>query len=300
MIKRNILLLACVIFFAAFTLGISAVNSSNVPRRIELLFLGHKSKHHDSEKLADIFTKEYFKAGINITYTTDRDDMNEKTLSQYDGLILYANYDSITPSQEKALLDFVKGGKGFIPIHCASYCFRNSPEVVEMIGGQFKTHGYDSFSSVIIEPNNPVMKGVHNFTTKDETYVHDKISKNIEVLMERVDGDHHEPYTWIRPYGKGRVFYTAYGHDETTFNNPEFLQLVKNGIMWAIGDEVKANLDAFKIADPKYFDGPVPNYEKRDPAPKVQQSLTPAESMSLIQVPVGFELQLFARFSQIN
>jgi putative membrane-bound dehydrogenase-like protein len=294
MIQRNILLLGCIFFFAAFTLGIPAVNSSKVPRRIELLFLGHKSKHHDSEKLADIFTKEYFKAGINITYTTDPNDMNEKTLSQYDGLILYANYDSITSSQEKALLDFVRGGKGFIPIHCASYCFRNSPEVVEMIGGQFKTHGYDSFPSVIIEPNNPVMKGVHNFTTKDETYVHDKISKNIEVLMERVDRDHHEPYTWIRPYGKGRVFYTAYGHDEITFNNPDFLQLVKNGIMWAIGDEVKANLDAFKIADPKYFDGPVPNYEKRDPAPKVQQSLTPAESMSLIQVPVGFELQLFA------
>ncbi len=294
MIKRNFLLFGCIILFAAFTLGVPVVNSSAVPRRIELLFLGHKSKHHDSEKLADILTKEYFKAGINISYTTDPDDMNEKTLSQYDGLILYANYDSITPSQEKALLDFVKGGKGFIPIHSASYCFRNSPEVVEMIGGQFKTHGYDSFPSVIIEPDNPVMKGVHNFTTKDETYVHHKISKNIEVLMERVDGDHHEPYTWIRPFGKGRVFYTAYGHDDNTFNNPEFLQLVKNGIMWAIGDEAKANLDAYKIADPKYFDGPVPNYEKKDPAPKVQQSLKPEESMSLIQVPVGFELQLFA------
>lgn len=294
MMHRNFLLLGCVILFTAFTLGIPVVNSSNVPRRIELLFLGHKSKHHDSEKLADIFTKEYFKAGINISYTTDPDDLNEKNLAQYDGLILYANYDSITPSQEKALLGFVKGGKGFIPIHCASYCFRNSPEVVEMIGGQFKTHGYDSFPSVILEPNNPVMKGVHNFTTKDETYVHDKISKNIEVLMERVEGGHHEPYTWIRPYGKGRVFYTAYGHDDNTFNNPEFLQLVKNGIMWAIGDQAKADLAGFKLADPKYSDGPVPNYEKKDPAPKVQQSLSPTESMSQIQVPVGFELQLFA------
>ncbi|MEP7257578.1 MAG: PVC-type heme-binding CxxCH protein, partial [Flavitalea sp.] len=40
--------------------------------------------------------------------------------------------------------------------------------------------------------------------------------------------------------------------------------------------------------------GPVPNYEHRNPAPKVQESLSPQQSMSLMQVPVGFELQLFA------
>ena len=67
-----------------------------------------------------------------------------------------------------------------------------------MIGGQFKTHEYDSFPAVIIQPDHPVMKNVGAFTTKDETYVHDKISKNIEVLSERVEGSHHEPYTWVR------------------------------------------------------------------------------------------------------
>ena len=45
------------------------------PRRLEILFLGHTSKHHDSEKLADILSREYFKDGINITYTTHPDDL---------------------------------------------------------------------------------------------------------------------------------------------------------------------------------------------------------------------------------
>ncbi|MRG45061.1 dehydrogenase [Chitinophaga sp. SYP-B3965] len=287
---------ACVCLIVAPLLFISAgkQHSADAPRRLEILFLGHKSKHHDSEKLADIFTKEYFKDGINISYTTDPDDLNATNLKGYDGLILYANHDSITKPQEAALLDFVRSGKGFIPLHSASYCFRNSAEVVEMIGGQFKSHKYDSFPAVILKPEHPVMKGITAFVTKDETYVHDKISKNIEVLSERVEGTHHEPYTWVRPYGKGRVFYTAYGHDDNTFNNPGFLALVKNGILWAVGDEARGNLSAYKIAQPTYVDGPVPNYEKRDPAPKVQLPLTPEESMSLIQVPVGFGLQLFA------
>jgi putative membrane-bound dehydrogenase-like protein len=292
--KFNFSASVCLIIAPLLFISAGKQQSSDLPRRLEILFLGHKSKHHDSEKLADIFTKEYFKDGINISYTTDPNDLNEANLKWYDGLIVYANHDSITKPQETALLNFVRSGKGFIPLHSASYCFRNSPEVVEMIGGQFKSHKYDSFSAVVLKPEHPVMKGITAFVTKDETYVHDKISKNIEVLSERVEGTHHEPYTWVRPYGKGRVFYTAYGHDDNTFNNPGFLALVKNGILWAVGDEASANLASFKIAQPAYVDGPVPNYEKRDPAPKVQLPLTPEESMSLIQVPVGFGLQLFA------
>src|SRR3546814_7439638 len=96
------------------------------PRRLELLFLGHESDHHNSEQLAGILSREYFKAGINITYTTNPNVLAGEDLDRYDGLVLYANYDSITAGQEKGLLDFVRSGKGFIPLHCASWCFRNS------------------------------------------------------------------------------------------------------------------------------------------------------------------------------
>ncbi|MBZ5856906.1 PVC-type heme-binding CxxCH protein [Flavihumibacter profundi] len=283
-----------------FTIGLCTLfpacknSRDDLPRRLEILFLGHTSEHHNSEQLAGILSKEYFKDGINISYTTTPDDLNEENLNKYDGLILYANYDSITPSQEKALLQYVKSGRGFIPLHCASYCFRNSPEVVELIGGQFLSHQVDSFYAVITDTVHPVMKNVQAFKTTDETYVHDKLSKAIKVLTERVDSSHHEPYTWVRDYGDGRVFYTAYGHDEKTFNNPGFQQLVKNGILWAVGDKALKRLKSLKIPSPVYTDAVIPNYEQRNPAPKLQASLSPAESMLLTQVPVDFELQLFA------
>src|SRR5690625_5123309 len=106
--------------------------------------------------------------------------------------MLYANHDSITLDQESALLDFVKNGKGFIPVHSASFCFRNSDEFVKMTGGQFLEHGADTFTAQIIDPEHPTMQGLSPFTTWDETYVHDKISDDIHVLMERVEGDHRE------------------------------------------------------------------------------------------------------------
>lgn len=299
--RQNILLLLVITCFSAGFLACNdATPADDQPRRMELLFLGHNSKHHDSETLAEILSQEYFRKGINITYTTQPDDLLKDDLKWYDGLVLYANHDSITPAQNKALLDFVASGKGFIPIHCASWCFRNSPEAVALIGGQFKTHQYDSFKAVLLKTDHPILKDIPAFETEDETYVHDKLANDIEVLTERVEGDHHEPYTWIKQHGNGRVFYTAYGHNEKTFRNPGFQQLLYNGIMWAVGDRVAGLVKSFTIPTVTYVDAVIPNYEKRDPAPRFQQPLTPEESMRLIQVPVGFELRLFAAEPDIH
>jgi len=270
------------------------------PRRLEILFLGHTAKNHDSEKLAEILSKEYFKSGINITYTTNVDDLNNTTLPKYDGLIVYANYDRITDSQAEALLSFVKSGKGFIPLHSASFCFRNNDEVVKLIGGQFKSHKTGDFAMTVVDPKHEIMKGLTPFTTWDETYVHTKINPAIHVITERVEGDHHEPYTWTNTYGKGRVFYTAYGHDERTFNNAGFKQLVYNGILWAVGKDASKQLAKLKKPQPTYTDADIPNYEKRDPAPKLQGVLSPEESQLLTQLPVGFKMQLFAQEPQIE
>lgn len=292
--KKNFLALPLLLLVISITLTVCNNRKDNHPRKLEIFFLGHKSKHHDSEKLAEILSQEYFKQGINITCSTDPDDLTREDMHLYDGLILYANHDSISPAQEKALLAYVRSGKGFIPLHSASYCFRNSPEAIAMIGGQFKSHEYDSFPAIILKPEHPIMKGIPAFVTEDETYVHDKISKDIEVLTERVEGNHHEPYTWIHNYGEGRVFYTAYGHNETTWRNPGFLNLVRNGILWAVGDRVKTLRDSLHLPEPAYTAADIPNYEHRDPPPQLQHPLTPEQSMLLTQLPPGFEMQLFA------
>ena len=112
--------------------------------------------------------------------------------------------------------------------------------------------------------------------------------------MERKDGDHIEPWTWTNEYKDGRMFYTAYGHDERTWSNPGFHDLMKRGILWAVGDKAAGKADKLSFPQPKYTEAKIPNYEKRDPPLKLQQGLSPEESMQLTQVPIGFELELFA------
>lgn len=290
-----------IVGFLVFGIGLfQTCQIEEPPRRIEILFLGHHSQHHNAQAYLPLLASALTPKGINFTYTADLNDLNSENLKKYDGLALYANHDSITLSQESALLDFVKRGKGFIPIHSASYCFRNSDEFIKLIGAQFKEHQTGTFTANIIQPNHPVTKELTAFETWDETYIHHQHNEDKTVLMERVEGDHKEPWTWVRNYGNGRVFYTAYGHDERTWSNPGFHQLMEQGILWAVGDQLSANLTKLTFPTLAYTDAKIPNYENRDPKPKLQTPLSVSESQALIQVPLGFELDLFAAEPDIN
>jgi putative membrane-bound dehydrogenase-like protein len=269
------------------------------PRQIEVLFLGHASEHHNSAAYAPILATALAKDAININYVEDPEVLADADeLRQYDALILYANHDEITPQQEEGLLAYVNSGKGFIPIHSASFCFRNSEEFVKLVGAQFKEHGTGTFTTTITNKDHFITAQLDTFSTWDETYVHHMHNEDRTVLMVREEDGKSEPWTWVRNYGDGRVFYTAYGHDERTWNKAGFQELVKNGILWAVGDRVRGLWETYHqdLPELKYRDnaGPIPNYEERDPAPRFQEPLSPQESQKLMQVPPGFRLELFA------
>ncbi|MXV16370.1 PVC-type heme-binding CxxCH protein [Hufsiella ginkgonis] len=264
------------------------------PRRAEILFLGNTSKHHDSGKYAPWLAIELFKSGINVTYTTELNDLNPANLAKYDGLVIYANHDVISPSQESALKDFVEGGKGLIPLHSASGCFKNSEWYIKAVGGQFLSHKMGPFTATITNKNHPVTRDLTEFQTTDETYVHQKLNPDMTVLMERMEDGKREPYTWVRNQGKGRVFYTAYGHDDVTWKKLGFLKLVSNGVLWAIGDQVRDQVERLKVPNVSIYADTIADFTARHLVPKVQPALTPEESIKLIQVPPDFEIRLFA------
>jgi uncharacterized protein len=267
------------------------------PRKIEVFFLGHDSEHHNSARHLPGLASALAKEGINFTYSNDPADLNDKELAKYDAVMIYANHDSITNEQERALVSFVESGHGFLPIHCASFCFQNSPAYINLVGGQFQSHDTATFSAKIINRQHPVTDSLKEFSSWDETYVHHKLSDDRTVLMVREQNGRTEPWTWVREQGKGRVFYTASGHDEKTWTNPEFINMIREGLLWSVGEEAANQWRKFKKTLPTltYRSDPnIPNYEQRKPSPQYQAPLTAEESGKLIQVPVGFDLQLFA------
>ena len=299
------LLLVCVIL-GAVTVSVAA----EPPVRV--LFLGDNGHHQPAERFAQ-FAPVLAPRGIELVYTDKVSDLDPMVLSAYDALAVYANIDTLPPAAEAAVLDFVRNGKGLVPLHCASFCFRNSPAWIDLVGAQFQKHGTGEFRTVNVAPDHPVTKGFGGFKSWDETYVHTKHNdRGRTVLEERVEGDHHEPWTWVRTEGKGRVFYTAWGHDQRTWAHPGFHNLVERGIRFAAGrdpqsaggyvdhpamTQLPAGLKAFDYEPAKVAFYSPPGHDptkKNQPLSQMQKPLEPEESRQHAIVPEGFQVKLFA------
>lgn len=266
--------------------------------RLRVLFLGDTGGHRPAERAKQLIPV-MIDRGIHITYTEDvARALTRETLDRYDALLLYANIDTITDSEAEALLGYVAAGGGFVPIHSASYCFRNNADVVALIGGQFMRHGAEVFRTRIAEPEHPVMQGMEPIESWDETYEHRLHNEEDRIVLSYRE---EEPYTWVRTHGQGRVFYTAWGHDHRTWGHPGFQDLIERGIRWSAGQDVQLELAAREISRPfEYIEQRVvyypPGQSSRGDGEwnQMQKALSPEASMERIIVPGGFELQLFA------
>ena len=294
---------------------------------LKILFLGDRGHHRPAQRFAQL-QPVLARRGIELTYTEKMSTLSKDGLAPYAGLAIYANIGKITPEQEKALLEFVEGGKGLIPIHCASYCFLNSPKYIALVGAQFRRHGGGTFRTTIVRSDHPIMQGFHGFESWDETYVHAKHNeKDRIVLSHRDEKGRPEPWTWVRTQGKGRVFYTAWGHDKRTWGQPGFQNLIERGIRWAIGGDPSVvpafgrapSRKAFplpEITPPREDVAPfefvdvgkkIPNYPRArrwgvqgELLSKMQSPIAAAESIKHIRVPLGFHVELFASEPELH
>jgi len=216
------------------------------------------------------------------TITYDPADINAANLAQYDAIFLDSTTlqflddpkdEAVTEARKKALLDFVRNGKGLAGIHAAVDSYHTSPargssdapegtwpEFNRLIGGFFKFHwSYPQKVTVKIDdPKSPLTAMFHGqeFDVHDEIYTFEQDSfsrKNVHVLTsvdytkmsdedkakepaahKRTDGDY--ALSWIRREGKGRVFYEALGHSEHIYSMTPIMEHVLAGIQYTLGD----------------------------------------------------------------
>ena len=157
---------------------------------------------------------------------------------------------------KKSLMDFIKGGKGFVGIHAATDTFYQWPEYGEMINGYFDGHPWraDTMVHIKVEPgkeSHPLAAMFEGkpLEFKEEIYqLKDPYdSKKVDMLLrldpeksEKVKGlkrkDNDYGVAWARNWGKGRMFYCSIGHNHAMYWNPKILRHYLAGIQWAIGD----------------------------------------------------------------
>lgn len=156
---------------------------------------------------------------------------------------------------EKSLLAHIASGKGLVVMHGGIVMQNNSPEFSKMLGGSFDFHPKQQMITCkIVDPKHPLLKAFNgkSFVHLDEPYLFKNAYKDLnfrpllEMDVTKLDcGDkiNTEKVTsikryvsWIKRYKKGRVFYCSPSHNAESFENPELLQFILNGIQYAAGD----------------------------------------------------------------
>ncbi len=137
-------------------------------------------------------------------------------------------------------------GTPAVLIHCAMHCYRTGDDQwFEFVGVQSPNHGPKyAYTVKNLQPKHPIMSefGPQWITPMGELYHTIKLFPTATPLAEAPKQADGSPQTciWTNEYGKNktRVFGTTIGHHNETMVEPEYLDMVTRGILWATGRDV--------------------------------------------------------------
>lgn len=256
MSKIFIKIAAVVIALSVLTQLTPAADKQGAEGKIRLLILSG-ANNHDWKTTTPALKQMYEDSGkFTAEVTDDVPGLKPDDFKKYDALVCnYTTWPNIEghrlPAEtEKAMLDYVSSGHGFVLFHAASTVWNDWPEFCNMVGLTWKkgqsSHGkYHSFTVNILDREHPVTQGMKDFQHfKDELYGKQILHAGAKVLASAFSdkamggSGTNEAMIVTVDFGKGRVFHNAMGHDTKPMTDPAFISLMLRGTEWAATGKV--------------------------------------------------------------
>ena len=234
----------------ASILALAPLRAQERPARI--LYFTHSAgyRHEVIPASRDIVRQIGATAGFEVTASEDVAVFTPENLQRYGAVMFFTTGElPMSDAHEHAFTDFIRGGGGFLGVHSATDTFYHWPEYLKVIGGYFDQHPWHQTVRVqVADRANPLVAFLGtSIVVTDEIYqIRDFDVGGSRVLL-RLDPAsvdlaqpdvHRHPYgwplAWTRSYGGGRVFYTAFGHEEGVWRDYRFQQMLRNAALWAL------------------------------------------------------------------
>ena len=171
--------------------------------------------------------------------------MSAAALQRYDAVVFANTVGELPLPDPEALVAWVRNGGAFVGVHSASDTLHGFRPYIDMLGGEFHHHR----EQVRIEAVNlaPGHRATRHLGPRwnlggllEEIYLLQNHRREAVQPLLALDRHPHggEPgyhgLAWCKPFGRGRVFYTALGHNETVWQLPAYQQHLAGGIAWAL------------------------------------------------------------------
>lgn len=198
---------------------------------------------HEPEACAAIVTTMLRDEGFDVRAESGVAVLGEADLSEFDLIVPLSTQVTIEQPSLDRLCAAIEAGTGLAGFHGGmGDTFRDAPAYQFMVGGQWVAHPGDviDYRVDIAQPQHPLMEGIGDFAYRSEQYfMH--VDPGNEVLATTTFDGRHAPWTvgtvmpvvWTRQHGKGRVFYSALGHQAAEFAIPQMHEILRRGLVWA-------------------------------------------------------------------
>ena len=173
--------------------------------------------------------------------------LSPENLKNFDGVIFANTTGDLPLPDRQGFIDWVKEGHAFIAMHSGSDTFHGFKPYIEMLGGEFQTHGAQvGVECLVQDMNHPATKHfgesfcveqeeIYLIKNFDRTKVHNLLALDKHPNRKKESGFF--PIAWCKEFGSGKVFYTSLGHREEVWENKRYQRHILGGIKWALGLE---------------------------------------------------------------
>jgi uncharacterized protein len=167
------------------------------------------------------------------------DDVNR---AKYDALVFY-NLSLKQPESGTAIRRFSEEylgttKQGIFLLHHGMLSYSDWPLYDKITGlpdRNFKYHQNQTVRFDIADAGHPITRGMKPWTMKDETYTLPEPDETCHVILTAEHPLSLKSIAWTRQYNQSPVFAYASGHDDLAYTDPNFMEIVRRGVLWCAG-----------------------------------------------------------------
>lgn len=126
-------------------------------------------------------------------------------------------------------------GQGILILHHAILAYPDWPIWREIAGVRKREFAYsigDTLRIHVADGKHPITSGLSDWEMIDETYEMDSPSEDSQVLLTTDHSRSMKTIAWTRKFNGSRVLCLQSGHDNDTWANADFRELLRRGILW--------------------------------------------------------------------
>ena len=222
------------------------------------MYSGHGTIPHGNLML-ELMGK--YTGAFEPTFSNDLDNLKYPKIKEFDAVFLNNVCGMVFPDPEvrESLLRYVREGGGLGGNHAVTYANLNWPEFMDMIGAWAGAHRVEKQILKIDDPASPLTAmwdGVGIEHTDEfyhfpawAPYTREKQHVLMSIDVEKSDmatagrickdctrPDHDYGVSWIKSYGKGRVYITPLGHTTILYTEPKWVKHMLAAVQFILGD----------------------------------------------------------------